>query len=200
MITTLALATIGATAASAGDLRTSTIFTHPSRGDVTAVDGAVARMTAMEEGVFVNFETAGLKPGHAHTLWFVTVGNPAACAKSPCTGKDVLLSSDAVQSDAGFAGGVIADDEGRAIFAAFQPVGPVPGGWFGHGFTGADTSEVHLVIKDHGPLIEGREAAMLGTFRDACTEESIPAPFPAISRADGMEGPNTCALVQFSIF
>ena len=60
--------------------------------------------------------------------------------------------------------------------------------------------EVHLVLNDHGPVIEGRTADMLSTYRGGCTTESIPAPMPASARASGTPGPNQCRLVQFSIF
>jgi len=188
------------TVASAADLQKSAILTHPSQGAETRVDGAVARLASVEDGVFVNFETQDLKPGHVHTLWFVTIANPAACASVPCTGKDVLKNTDAVVSDAGFAGGVIADEEGRASFAHFQANGALVNGWFGNGLADIATTEVHLVVKDHGPAIEGRVGDMLTTFRDGCRTDSISPAFPPAAFADGEEGPNTCALVQYTAF
>ena len=196
----LALGLMAASGANASDLKQSTIMTHPSQGPEMAVEAASAQLAAVDGGAFVSFETTGLKPGHVHTLWFVAISNPAACASVPCTGKDVLLNTEAVKGDAGFAGGVIAAEDGSASFAHFQPQGALTNGWFGTGLNDVATSEIHLVVKDHGPVIEGRVADMLSTFRDACRTDSIPAAFPEIAFADGAEGPNTCALVQHTAF
>lgn len=199
-ISIAALACVTAAAATASELRTTTVLTHPSQGDTTIVEGGVARLSSDAQGAFLGFETNGLTPGNVHTLWFVTIADPSACTASPCSGKDVLTNADGVRADVAFAAGAIADDRGAGRFAAYRQAGAMPDGWFGHGFAGADRSEVHLVVKDHGPLIEGRAEAMLSTFRDACTEESIAKPFPPVARADGAAGPNTCAMVQFAVF
>ena len=199
-IAMLAASACFANSGDAAELLQSPVMTHPSQGAETVVQNATAKMVAVDGGVFVSFDTQDLAPGHAHTLWFVAISNPSACASVPCTGKDVLLNSDAVKSDAGFAGGVIAAKDGSASFAHFQPQGALVNGWFGAGLNDVSTSEIHLVVKDHGPLIEGRVADMLSTFRDACRTDSIPAAFPEIAFADGEEGPNTCALVQHTAF
>lgn len=184
----------------AATLREVPVRTHPSQGDVSVVEGGVAHLATFEGSVFVDMNTTGLNPGHAHTLWFVTIGNPAACASQPCSGKDVLLNSAGVQADVGFGGGAIAEADGTAHFAHFQPEGDLKRPWFGNGFAEADTTEIHLIIKDHGPVIGDRVEKMLSSFRDACTDKSIKGPFPEIALADGKSGPNTCAMVQFSAF
>lgn len=200
IFTFAALAAAASTAAHAGDLRTTQIFSHPSQGDVAAIAGAASNMVATQEGVFVNFETNGLTPGNAYTLWFIAIGEPAACATSPCTGKDVLTQTAAVSADVGFADGAIAGPDGSAEFARFQPFGQIKDGWFGTGIENADATEVHLMVKDHGPVIAGREGEMLSSFRDGCAEDSIPAIFPDVARSNGAVGPNACADVQFAIF
>lgn len=196
----IASGALAATGLHASDLMQSAVKTHPSQGVEVVVNDALAQLIAVDGGAFVSLETQGLAPGHVHTLWFVAISNPAACATVPCTGKDVLLNTEAVQGDAGFAGGIVADEEGKAQFAHFQPLGPLTNGWFGTGLGEVATSEIHLVIKDHGPIIEGRVPQMLSTFRDACRTDSISPAFPDIAFADGDEGPNTCALVQHTAF
>ena len=176
------------------------VKTHPSQGEPAIVDGAEARMAMDDDGLFVSLKTDGLTPGNVHTLWLVVINDPVACETSPCTSKDVLKRSDIVSSDVGYAGGVIVDDEGYAEFAWHQEEGDLTGGWFGNGLQNLHSAEVHLVVNDHGPLLPGREAAMLSTYRDGCTDESIPAPMPATARAQGEPGPNTCRLMQFAIF
>ena len=97
-------------------------------------------------------------------------------------------------------GGIIVGSDGSGHFAAYQPVGALNGAWFKDGLQQTDEVEVHLVVNDHGPAIEGRVADMLSTYRGGCTTDSIPAPMPASARAQGTPGPNQCRLVQFSIF
>ena len=200
--TIIALGALGAmtVTAAAGDLRETVVKSHPSQGDVAQVDGAMSRLVADESGIFINLDTTGLTPGHVHTLWLVVINNPSACETENCTSKDVLKRSDLVKSDVGYAGGVIVDEDGTGNFAYFQPTGALNGGWIGHGLGDTASAEIHLVVNDHGPVIDGRVSAMLSTYRDGCSDESIPAPMPATARAQGEAGPNTCRLMQFSIF
>ena len=204
---TLKHALFGATAlllaagpATASDLMTSAVITHPSQGEKQIVQDASAHLALVDGGMFVSMETSGLTPGNVHTLWLVTINDPAACDTSPCTSKDVLKRTAAVNADVGYAGGVVVGEDGSARFAYHQENGALNGGWFGNGVIDARSAEVHLVINDHGPILEGRVGAMLSTYRDGCMESSIPGPMPATARAQGEEGPNTCRLMQFSIF
>ena len=185
----------------ADTIETSTVITHPSQGDKTVVAGATARLMRHEDGVFVNFETSGLTPGNVNTLWFVVINDPAQC-ETPfaCVTKDVLKRSDIVKSDVKYGGGLVVGPDGSAEFAWHQSEGPFEGGWFADGLMEADDAEIHLVINDHGPLIDGREFEMLNSYRDGCTDDSIPGPMPATARVQGEAGPNTCRLMQFSIF
>ncbi len=193
-----ALALAGPALAAGPEIQT--VITHPSQGEKTVVDGATARLIRHDTGAFANFDTTGLAPGHVHTLWFVVVNDPAACETSPCTSKDVLKRTDTVRADVGYGGGVIVDADGTASFNWHQSEGALSGGWFTEGMVDADTAEIHLVINDHGPVIDGRARDMLATYRDGCTDESIPGPMPATARAQGKAGPNICRLVQFAIF
>ena len=188
------------TTAGAEDIRSGTVMTHPSQGAEQIVDGGQAQMVRADNGVLVNLVTTNLVPGNVHTLWFVVIAAPENCAASPCTGGDVLGNTSVVQADAGYAGGAVADANGSLAFTHFQPQGALINGWFERGLVDADTSEIHLVVKDHGPAIEGRLGEMLTTFREGCTTESINPAFPDVAFADGTSGPNTCALVQHAAF
>lgn len=181
-------------------LYTKTVETHPSQGDVQEIEGSKAILLTTERGVIASVETSGLTPGNAYTLWFVAINNPSACKNSPCKGSDVLGMSDAVQSDVGYGDGLIAGPNGTGVFTTHRKKGEIPQAWIGTGLTHPATAEIHLVVHDHGPLIQGREAEMIGTFRGACTEESLSKMAPDTARADGEPGPNTCKLVQDVIF
>ncbi len=191
---------IGTSAVQGDVLRSTAVKTHPSQGAVSVVSQAKSRMQADDKGIFVAMNTTGLTPGHIHTLWLVTINDPEACDTSPCTSKDVLKRTEAVKADVGYAGGIIVSGDGVGNFAAYQSVGALNGAWFKDGLQRTDDVEVHLVVNDHGPVIEGQAANMLSTYRGGCTNESIPAPMPASARAQGTPGPNQCRLVQFSIF
>lgn len=210
ILTATLLAT--ASAAVAEPMRTTVVKTHPSQGDVTTVADGTARMMAHDGGLFVNFDTSGLTPGQVHTLWFVAINDPEGCfdptaaaagkkkRAEDCTSFDVLKRSEVTQSDVGYGGGIIVGADGSASFNWHQSEGPLSGGWFGHGLVSSRAAEIHLVINDHGPVIEGRVDRMLATYRDGCRDDSIPAPMPATARVQGEAGPNTCRLVQFAIF
>ena len=196
----VAALSLAASASFAADVRMAPVKSHPSQGDVEVVQGATARLATHDEGIFVNIDTNALTPGNVHTLWLVVINNPADCEGENCTSKDVLKRSEIVDSDVGYAGGVIVDENGDARFAYHQDEGPLNGGWFGAGLKASDAAEIHLVINDHGPVIEDRVGRMLATYRDGCTDESIPAPMPDAARAQGEAGPNQCRLMQFAVF
>lgn len=177
----------------------SEVTTHASRGDVEVVEGAVSEIVTGPGGATLNINTTDLNPGHIYTVWFVAFNSPEACEGSPCTGKDLLGNTDAVGGESGYATGVIADDNGNANFFAHMPLGDVPNAWFDNGFTNP-YAEIHLVLMDAGPAIEGMEDEMLGSLRGGCTDESVPGAYPDTAKADGFTGPNTCQLYQVSIF
>lgn len=207
-----AAAAVLATGVAADSLKTAPVKSHPSQGEVTIVDGATAQLSVHDGGVFVAVDTVGLNPGHVHTLWFVAINNPAGCYDeaavveeqktdpAECTSRDVLLRTDIVGADVGYGGGVVVGEDGTARFAWYQPEGPLTNAWFSQGLDDADSAEIHVVINDHGPLLQGREGAMLSSYRDGCKDDSIPGPMPATARADGDAGPNVCRLMQTAIF
>ena len=196
-VATLAIQTLPATA---DQIREVQVRSHPSQGAVIQVDSAAAHLATGPNGVFVSLNTNGLEPGNVYTLLLAVMNKPGECPALPCTPKDVLKRSAVVMSDVAFAGGAIASDTGEAAFAHYQPVGLFQNGFFEHGLAKTDGVEIHLVLNDHGPLIEGRAFEMLNTYRGGCSEESIPAAMPATARAQGNTGPNQCRMVQFAQF
>ncbi len=184
----------------ADQVQSAPVRTHPSQGDVETVTGATTQLVTGEGGVFVSMDTNGLEPGHVYTLLIAVINKPGRCPALPCTPKDVLRRSDIVMSDVGYAGGATADDEGTARFSHYQPVGSLQKGFFENGLSGTDGVEIHLVLNDHGPLIEGRAYEMLTSYRGGCRDDSLPPPMPDTARAQGEPGPNSCAMVQFAQF
>lgn len=180
----------------ADTITSATIKTHPSQGDVSPVAGAKAIMATGTNGLFVSYDTNGLVPGNAYTLLIAVMNEPGECPALPCTPKDVLKRSDIVLTDVGYAGGAIASATGEASFNHYQPVGALQKPFFANGLMKSEGVEVHLVLNDHGPIIEGREFEMLTTYRGGCSDESLPGPMPETARAQGAAGPNICRMVQ----
>lgn len=197
---TAAALSLAASASFASEVRVAPVKSHPFQGDIEVVQGATARLATHDDGIFVNIDPNTLTPGNAHTLWLVVIDNPTACEGENCTSKDVLKRADVIDSDVGYAGGVIVDENGDARFAYHQVEGPLNGGWFGTDLKASDAAEIHLVINDHGPVIEDRVDQMLATYGDGCTDESIPASMPDTARAQGEAGPNQCRLMQFAVY
>ncbi len=175
------------------------VRTHPSQGEVVGVDGANARLVRSSEGIFVDVVTSGLIPENVYTAWIVAINAPERCENAPCTSDDVMKLTDIVQSDLGFGDGKVAGPNGRARFTAFQPIGEMNRSWFGRGLQDLD-AEVHVVLRDHGPLQPGIEADMLSTFRAGCSDASVPKTLPMTVRSDGPSGSYACANVQAAIF
>jgi hypothetical protein len=76
----------------------------------------------------------------------------------------------------------------------------MPDAWYDNDFSDPLGAEIHLVLNDHGPKITDLLSNMLHSYRGGCTDASLPPPFPASAKADGIPGPNTCRLYQTAIF
>ena len=179
----------------------SEIRVHASRNAATpVVPGAEARLVTNNAGASVAFNTRELAAGHAYTLWLVVINAPENCAGDPCTSADILINTAAVQADVTYGAGHVVGRHGSGTFAGHLSIGNLPGSWFGNGFTNPRGAEIHLVLNDHGPVIQGMVANLIRTYRGGCTDASLPPAFPATAKADGIPGPNTCQLYQVAIF
>ena len=182
-----------------GPIRTSVSW-HMQSG-TGSVEGAYATLNSNETGASFNFHTNQLKPGHVYTVWFVAINAPENCATSPCTAPvDVLGNTEGVQANVTYGAGHVVGESGQASFAGYIPAGDMPSGWYSTAFSNPLGAEIHLVLNDHGPMIPNLVSNMLHTYRGGCTDESLPPPFPATAKADGIPGPNTCRLYQVAIF
>jgi len=146
-------------------------WTPPSGMTPGPVAGSEAILSVSAEGASMQLTTSGITPGHAITIWFVAVQNPEGCAKNPCSPNE-------------------------AMGMAEMNTVVVNGG----GTVKPETSEYHLVIHDHGPLIPKLAPDMLSSFRGGCTLDSVPPHYPDSARTDGAGGPNTCVSRQVALF
>lgn len=184
-----------------GGTYSESVRVHASQNPETpAVEGATATLDSSGEGIAYTFDTTGLEPGHAYTLWVAVVNDPASCESDPCAPPDLLQQTERTRSDVTWGAGAVAGDGGEVTLEGTLPAGGWDNSWYRTGLSNPTGAEVHLVLNDHGPVIDGMREEMLSTYRAGCTDESLPPSFPDSAKADGTPGPNVCRLVQFAIF
>jgi hypothetical protein len=172
--------------------------------DATPIEGTVSTLSRTENGISTTVQTSELEEGHAYTLWWVIFNNPQFCEHgmpglSKCGEEDVFgepFGDTPVKVSVQNAGGNIIGGTGRGDFGAYLSEGEIPEGIgrlvFGSGLLDAKKAEVHLVLRDHGPVIPSLEQAQISSFGGACTSETDPTQV-------GPFGPNQCADVQFAV-
>lgn len=146
-------------------------------GDNSAIEGAEAILTRMEHGIAVSFETTGLVPGEVYTAWWVIFNSPENCSPPDCLMNDLFMmdGEEFILNDEGVrqanrtgrqladisqirATSSIADENGYALFRAHLPIGDLTDFVsFGNGLVDSMNSEVHVVIRTHGPAADDLE-------------------------------------------
>lgn len=164
--------------AQAGSARTS-IEPLSVFGVGTVIPGTGSILVRTKEGVGATLHTFGLVPGNVYTFWWAVFNNPKECATTLCTGAD--LSNPDVQAVVLSGAGQIAGDDGTADFGAFRAVGDTTGREPSVGtamaLENAQKAQVHLVVRNHGPVIPAMLSDQLSMFNGGCP-------------------PNTCMNVQ----
>jgi hypothetical protein len=182
------------------------VHTHPSQGgEPRNIEGAKAIMMSVDEGAMFHITDRELTPNGVYTLWAIIINKPEACATSPCTAKDVIGNPDGVETEIMWAGSGVAKADGSITLTGWVPANVVGNpdygkDWYGRGLTNPTGAEVHLSVNAHGPMIPGREAKMLTSYREGCTDESLPPAFPDSAKSDGAAGEGKCALVHAAAF
>ena len=163
---------------------------------------ATASLRRSPQGIRYRFDTEGLTPGHAYTLWLVVVNDPGECADSPCAPPTDIITNAATDSQITFAdAGTVARRRGAAVLRARFRAAPLLDGWLPvQGLDDPMGAEIHLVLNDHGPVIDQLREEMTSSYRAGCTDASLPPFFPPTAFADGTPGPNTCRLYQAAVF
>lgn len=181
--------------ASRATTQTADVFTFEGLQDT-----GDAWLLRTADGITARANIDGLRPG-AYTVWWVIWNNPAACGADGCTDAD--FGNPAVDVDIGFATGHVVNRNGKAIFAAHLNEGGALQGFpvefgiaSGSGLIDAESAEVHLVFRSHGPKIPELTGEMIRTFNAGCVYD-FPVPVPPVY---GTPGPNFCQDVSFAIF
>ena len=138
-----------------------------------------------------------LTPGHTMTVWWVVFNNPEDCGGGggDCGMPDLFDPN--VETDVLYADGMVVDEDGQASFAGYLEIGETTGtvnpllGVEPVGLTNPEGADVHLVVRSHGPTVEGQIAAQIGSFAGGCVDFMEP---PAVPTAAG-----ECADILYTI-
>ncbi len=120
-------------------------------------------------GITVNFKASGLPEG-TYTLWWVIFNDPAACV-GDCDDSDLVVAEAEVMAATGgvvgpngkgnFSAHLMENDASGSINALFDL--PLVGG-----LHDAQSAEVHLILRSHGPKIPGMVYAQTHTYNGGC--------------------------------
>ncbi len=149
----------------------------------TVVPTGGSMLARNNDGIYMNYNTAGLVSGTVATFWLAIFNTPAGCAvPNACTPAD--LTNTNAHGSLVYGGGKIIGADGSATFGGFRAVGDTTG--IERGFAGALvlplTADIHLVVRTHGAASSDPAVLtqQLTTFNGGCP-------------------PNTCANIQQSL-
>jgi len=183
--------------APATQMSTSGAFGFPGTAwEGQPIAGATSSYVAYEEGVSATLHTSGLEPGHVVTMWWVVFNDPELCTNGEgglrCGEGDLLIfgGDEAIEGTVLNAGGHIVGPDGAGHFGSFLPTGDTTDVMIaGPGLTNPLGADVHLVLRDHGPVQAGLFIDALNSYGGGCTE----AP-----EGTGTLGDFACVDVQFA--
>jgi hypothetical protein len=146
---------------------------HPKAGTTAGT----STLTRTDSGIALVLHTSGLQAGHAVTIWWMIFNHPQACisgASTPTPDDPRCGMADINNSAAGlsvlYAAGNIVDEDGEADFGAYRQEGDTDGALpgMGLGLLDAAAADVHLVVRDHGPVDPRHVVEQIHTFDDFC--------------------------------
>ncbi len=141
------------------------------------IAGASSSYYAEEDGISATLDTTGLVPGHAITMWWVIFNHPEFCENGEgglrCGEPDLLIfgGDEAVEGSVVQAGGQIVGPDGSGHLGSYLAVGDTSDLLIaGPGLSNPLGADVHLVVRDHGPVQAGLFVDQLGSVSGGCTE------------------------------
>jgi len=152
-----------------------------------------------KNGITVNFKAEGLYPG-AYTTWWVIWNNPEDCGTPyACNDSDFGL----VEVEVLYAGGHVVGNNGKGNISAHLKAGDTSGSindLFGLPAAGGlqvgntFSSEVHVVLRTHGPKVPGMVNEQISSYGGGCNPEINYAPFTVYPNTIG-----ECGDIAFAI-
>lgn len=162
----------------------------------TTIPGAHSTYVVNDQGASVTIHTSGLTPGHTVTMWLVIFNNPEGCSKptdvTRCGENDLLMfdGDAAIDGVVAYGSGQVIGPDGSGSFDAFVATGDASYVlMMGDGLTNPLGADVHVVLRDHGPVVGDLLADQLTTFGGGCNN----AP-----EGTGTPGDYACQGIQFS--
>jgi hypothetical protein len=162
-------------------------------GDEAEIDSTNSTLNRRDNGVSMNIRTRDLDPGHTYTVWWVIFNNPDACVGA-CSGDD--LENDEAGPAMGYAAGNVVGNSGRSGFGSSLKVDDGTGFAFGM-LTNPRGAEIHLVVRDHGPLNPEWMPDQIKTFGGGCDQDH--GSYPEDMQGAGVAGDYVCSNAQVSI-
>ena len=145
-------------------------------GEVIGTSELVRDFT--ERRVSMTLNTRELRRNAPYTVWWVVFNDPSLCANPCACGPDDLSNPGEIGIGVFWATGGTSDRFGQATFAAQIDEGEVPEGedqvpfiegvQFDRPIEDAEEAEIHLVVRDHGPLQRALLEEQITQFDGGC--------------------------------
>ena len=149
-----------------------------------------ATLKRQDDQITMDMVANNLTPGYAYTAWWVVWNKSENCAKANDCAPNPDLGSGTVEVELMFADGMVIGSDGIGTFNAtlkendnsgsiHEIIGKPSYG----GLQNARDSEVHYVIRNHGPEVAGQTINQTTTFNVGCTTN-----LPGFSQEPSAEG------------
>lgn len=133
-------------------------------------------ITRNANGLNMTLKADDLVPGHTYTVWWVIWNYPEFC-DGPCDDPDIANPD--VQPEILFATGNVVGGSGKGNFGAGlsenDATGTINEEFFGlpsyGGLHDAMHAEIHIVLRDHGPMIPGQVNEQISTYAGGCNPD-----------------------------
>lgn len=155
--------------------------------------GGVGSLTRTPQGVntHITVNAGAIPAGDVVTLWAAIFNNPGECAIDPCDFPDI--ENPAVEGSLVWLGSGIAG-KGATLYTGQVMVGDASGDILdlfglpnGPGLLNAAGAEIHVVVRTHGPKINGELQSQRKSFLGPnCTTDPEPNPDPCDDLAFAM--------------
>ncbi|TRO64237.1 hypothetical protein [Christiangramia sabulilitoris] len=181
------------------DRSTVDVF-NPILGEVVGS----ATLLRNEKGFSYTYKSNALTPGYAYTVWLVVWNNPQECAiPGACIDTD-FARADLTQVEVMTGTGHVVGSSGKGYFGGHLNVGDDSGtinDLFGLPYAGGlqqgktFSSEIHLVLRSHGPARPGMISDQIGSYEGGCDN---PFEFPPFTEIPDEMG--ECGDIEVAIF
>ena len=160
--------------------------------DGSKIEGAWSIVSTNDDGATMNLHTEQLLANHIVTVWWIIFNHPEKCShgEAPFRCGQPDLSVAAVDASVVYASGDKVKWDGTYNADAVIKKNDVAGALFGHGLTNPTGADIHLVVRDHGKMLQKLTHEQSSTFGGGCSNTPP---------GTGVPGPNTCVDLQFSV-